>query len=77
MGECSGNSREILEVRNWKRKSLDRQVWRRHLKEASARLRAAALQNNDNNNLYDGVGSLLDQCPQRTRHKIFVCVHFR
>jgi hypothetical protein len=29
-------SREILKVRNWKRESLDRQVWRRHLKDAKA-----------------------------------------
>jgi hypothetical protein len=36
------DSGDILEVRKWKRKSLDRQVWRRHLKEASVRLRAAA-----------------------------------
>jgi hypothetical protein len=32
------DSREILKVRNWKRESLDRQVWRRYLKEAKARL---------------------------------------
>jgi hypothetical protein len=24
------NSREILKVRNWKRESIDRQVWRLH-----------------------------------------------
>jgi hypothetical protein len=36
------DSREILKVRNWKRESLDRQVWRRYLKEAKARLRAVA-----------------------------------
>jgi hypothetical protein len=36
------DSREILKVRKWKRESLDRQVWRRHLKEAKARLRAVA-----------------------------------
>jgi hypothetical protein len=30
------DSREILKVRNWKRESQDRQVWRRHLKEAKA-----------------------------------------
>jgi hypothetical protein len=35
-------SREILKVRNWKRESLDRQIWRRYLKEAKARLRAVA-----------------------------------
>jgi hypothetical protein len=34
------DSREIWEVRNWKRESLDRQVRRRHLKEAKFRLRA-------------------------------------
>jgi hypothetical protein len=37
------DSREILKVRNWKRESLDRQVWRRYLKEAKTRLRAVAL----------------------------------
>jgi hypothetical protein len=36
------DSREILKVRNWKRESIDRQVWRRHLKAAKARLRAVA-----------------------------------
>jgi hypothetical protein len=35
-------SKEILKVKNWKRESQDRQVWRRHLKEAKARLRAVA-----------------------------------
>jgi hypothetical protein len=30
------DSREILKVRNWKRESPDREVWRRHLKEAKA-----------------------------------------
>jgi hypothetical protein len=34
--------REILKVRNWKRESQDRQVWRSYLKEAMARLRAVA-----------------------------------
>jgi hypothetical protein len=34
--------REILKLRNWKRKSLDRQVLRRHLKKAKTRLRAVA-----------------------------------
>jgi hypothetical protein len=34
--------KEILKVRNWKRESQHRQVWRRHLKEAKARLRAVA-----------------------------------
>jgi hypothetical protein len=34
------DSKDILKVRNWKRESQDRQVWRRHLKEAKARLRA-------------------------------------
>jgi hypothetical protein len=43
MGECTGNSREILEVRNWKTKSLDRQVCMRYLKKANTRLKAAAL----------------------------------
>jgi hypothetical protein len=32
------DSREIFRVRNWKRESLDRQVWKRHLNEAKARL---------------------------------------
>jgi hypothetical protein len=36
------DNREILKVRKWKREYLDRQVWRRHLKEAKARLRAVA-----------------------------------
>jgi hypothetical protein len=36
------DSREILKVRNWKREAINRQVWRRHLKEAKARLRAVA-----------------------------------
>jgi hypothetical protein len=36
------DSREILKVRKWKRESLDRQVWRRHLKEAKVRQRAVA-----------------------------------
>jgi hypothetical protein len=36
------DSREILKVRNWKRESLNRQVWRRYLKEAKARLWAVA-----------------------------------
>jgi hypothetical protein len=36
------DSREILKVRNGKREYLDRQVWRRYLKEAKARLRAVA-----------------------------------
>jgi hypothetical protein len=38
------DSREILKVRNWnwKRESLDRQVWRHYLKEAKVRLRAVA-----------------------------------
>jgi hypothetical protein len=36
------DSKEIFKVRNWKRESLDRQVWRRYLKEAKARLRAVA-----------------------------------
>lgn len=31
-------------MRNWKRKSQDRQIWRRHLKEANTRLRAVAPQ---------------------------------
>jgi hypothetical protein len=31
------DSREILNVRNWKRESLHGQVWRRRLKEANAR----------------------------------------
>jgi hypothetical protein len=35
-------NREVLKVRNWKRESLDRQVWRRHLKETKVRLRAVA-----------------------------------
>jgi hypothetical protein len=30
------DSKEILKVRNCKRESLDRQVWRRHLKQAKA-----------------------------------------
>jgi hypothetical protein len=34
------DSKETLKVRNWKRESQDRQVWRRHLKEVKARLRA-------------------------------------
>jgi hypothetical protein len=34
-------SRVILKVGSWKRESLERQVWKRHLKEAKARLRAA------------------------------------
>jgi hypothetical protein len=38
------DSKEILKVRNWKRESQDRQVWRRHLKEAKTRLRAVAPQ---------------------------------
>jgi hypothetical protein len=29
------DSKEILKVRNWKRESQDRQVWRCHLKEAT------------------------------------------
>jgi hypothetical protein len=36
------DSKEILKVRIWKRESQDRQVWRRYLKEAKARLRAVA-----------------------------------
>jgi hypothetical protein len=28
------DSREILKVRNWKRESLDRQIWRCHLNKA-------------------------------------------
>jgi hypothetical protein len=37
------DSREILKVINWKKRiSTDRQVWRRYLKEAKARLRAVA-----------------------------------
>jgi hypothetical protein len=37
------DSREILRMRNWIREHLERQVlWRRHLKEAKARLRAVA-----------------------------------
>jgi hypothetical protein len=36
------DSKEILKLRNWKRESEDRQVWRRHLKKAKARLRAVA-----------------------------------
>jgi hypothetical protein len=42
INEVEIDSREILKVRNWKRESLDRQVWRRYLKEAKARLRAVA-----------------------------------
>jgi hypothetical protein len=42
INEVETDSREILKVRNWKRESQDRQVWRRHLKEAKARLRAVA-----------------------------------
>jgi ribosomal protein L31E len=38
------DSREILKVRSWKREYLDRQVWRRHLKEAKVRLRLVASQ---------------------------------
>jgi hypothetical protein len=34
--------REILKLRNWKRKSRDRKFLRCHLKEAKARLRAVA-----------------------------------
>jgi hypothetical protein len=34
------DSKEILKVKNWIREALDRQVWRRYLKEAKARLRA-------------------------------------
>jgi hypothetical protein len=44
------DSKEILKVRNWKRESQVRQVWRRHLKEAKARPRAVANNNNNNNN---------------------------
>jgi hypothetical protein len=36
------DSGEVIEVRIWKRKYIGRQVCRRHLKEASARLLAAA-----------------------------------
>jgi hypothetical protein len=36
------DSKAVLKVRNWKRESQDRQVWRRHLKKAKARLRAVA-----------------------------------
>jgi hypothetical protein len=35
---------ELLKVRNWKRGSLDRQVWRRHLKEVKAPIRAVVPQ---------------------------------
>jgi hypothetical protein len=38
------DSKEILKVRNWKRESQERQIWRRHLKEANTRLRAVAPQ---------------------------------
>jgi hypothetical protein len=34
------DSREILKVRSLEREYLDRQVWRCHLKEFKARLRA-------------------------------------
>jgi hypothetical protein len=30
------DSREILKAKNWERESLERQVWRHHLKEAKA-----------------------------------------
>jgi hypothetical protein len=33
------DSRVILKVRNWRRESLDRQVWKRHLKEVKDRFR--------------------------------------
>jgi hypothetical protein len=36
------DSREIFKVRNSKRESLDRHVWRHYFKEAKARLRAVA-----------------------------------
>lgn len=36
------DSREILKLRNWKRESLERKIWRRHLKDTRARLRAVA-----------------------------------
>jgi hypothetical protein len=31
------DSREFLKVKNWKGKSLDRQVWRRHFRDAKAK----------------------------------------
>jgi hypothetical protein len=42
INEVEVDSKEILKVRNWKRESQDRQVWRHHLKEAKARLQAVA-----------------------------------
>jgi hypothetical protein len=38
------DSRVILKLRNWRGESLDRQIWRRHLKEAKARLRTVVPQ---------------------------------
>jgi hypothetical protein len=35
------DNRGILKVRNWKRESLERQVWRHHLKEAKACMQLA------------------------------------
>jgi hypothetical protein len=35
-------NREVLKVKNWERESLDRKVWRRHLKETKARFEAVA-----------------------------------
>jgi hypothetical protein len=46
------DSREIWKVGNWKSKSLDREIWSRHLKEAKARFRAVVpkkMERNKNN----------------------------
>jgi hypothetical protein len=42
------DSRYILKVKNWERDYLYRKVWRRHLKEAKARLRPGAPYNKKN-----------------------------
>jgi hypothetical protein len=43
------DSRETLEVRKWKTKSIDRQLWTYQLKEVMARLRAVSQQKTKKN----------------------------
>jgi hypothetical protein len=40
-------NRNILKARNWRRKPLDKQVWRRRLRKFRARFRAVAPKNKE------------------------------
>jgi hypothetical protein len=65
------DSREILKMRNWRRESLDKLVWRRHLKEAKARLRAVTQYKKKRKNT-----KRKKRREKNRKYKYYVCGHY-